>query len=123
MSRCGSCDIYGEKKFGVHCSGDHGVQVCAEKLQELVSNMQDEIDRVKPYKVSPMAYSPKQDVIIPESTQNLLMAEIRYLNDNYEPQKAEGMLQAYALLTGVYLHEAQKVYDKHKFGGGATVDG
>lgn len=123
MSRCGSCDIYGKKSFGVYCHGNYGVEECADKLQSLASNMQDEINRDKPYKVSPMAYFPKQSVVIPESTQNLLMAEVRYLNDNYEPQKAEGMLQAYALLTGVYLHEAQKVYDKHKFGGGATVDG
>jgi len=90
MSRCGSCDIYGKKQYGVYCDGNHGVEECADKLQELVSNMQREIDRDKPYKVSPMAYSPRQDVVIPQSAGNLLMAEVRYLYDNYEPQKAEG---------------------------------
>ena len=50
MSRCGSCDIYDKTKFGVYCDGNHGVEECADKLQELVSRMQGELDKNKPFK-------------------------------------------------------------------------
>lgn len=35
MSRCGSCPAYGCGVFGVHCSGDYGVEECSDTLQEL----------------------------------------------------------------------------------------
>ena len=35
MSRCGSCPIYDRKRYGIRCDGDHGVEECADKLQEL----------------------------------------------------------------------------------------
>lgn len=49
MSRCGSCPIYDRKRYGIRCDGDHGVEECADKLQELYYAMRADgpIEKVK----------------------------------------------------------------------------
>lgn len=42
MSRCGSCPIYDRKRYGIRCDGDHGVEECADKLQDLYHAMRAE---------------------------------------------------------------------------------
>ena len=43
MSRCGSCPIYGQVKYGNCCDGDHGVEECADKLHSLYYDMNEAI--------------------------------------------------------------------------------
>lgn len=46
MSRCGSCPAYDCGVFGIHCSGDYGVEECSDTLQELYYSMQNELDKL-----------------------------------------------------------------------------
>lgn len=46
MSRCGSCDLYSPdendtevRNFGIVCTGDCGVEECADNLQSLVCEL------------------------------------------------------------------------------------
>ena len=47
MSRCGSCPAYGCGAFGIHCSGDYGVEECSDTLQELYYAIANELYRLK----------------------------------------------------------------------------
>lgn len=47
MSRCRSCPAYGCGAFGVHCSGDYGVEECSDTLQELYNATANELHRLK----------------------------------------------------------------------------
>lgn len=47
MSRCGSCPAYGCGAFGIHCSGDYGVEECSDTLQELYNAAANELYRLK----------------------------------------------------------------------------
>lgn len=79
------------------------------------------------YSVSPRLTAPKQDLVIPASTENLLFAQVRYYRDLASAGKGEtsvalnmnarGILEAYALLTGCNLDEAREAYHKNEYGG------
>lgn len=84
------------------------------------------------YKESPMKKTPKQDVTIPESTENLLFAQVRYWRDRAIMAEAEqdgvayrwqsnGLIEAYCLLTGCNLGEAEKKYSRNQYGGAAQA--
>lgn len=48
MSRCGSCDLYwpeGKENYGITCEGNLGVEDCAEKLQDLISNLRNDLSK------------------------------------------------------------------------------
>lgn len=79
------------------------------------------------YGASPVESEPKQHVIIPETAENLLWAQVRYYRDMASGSKGEtsvshymkanGLIESYALLTGCSFNEAREAYHKNRFGG------
>lgn len=83
------------------------------------------------YKEKPFETEPKQDVIVPESTENLVFAQARYYFErsrNVAAGKEDGpvywlmgitVLETYAGMVGISRDEAVKAYQKNRFGGKA----
>lgn len=86
------------------------------------------------YQNKPFEMAPKQDVVIPESTENLVFAQARYYFErsrNVAAGKEDGpvywlmgitVLETYAGLVGISRDEAVRLYQQNDFGGKAREE-
>ena len=83
------------------------------------------------YSKKPFETAPKQETVVPESTENVVFAQARYYFErsrNVAAGKEDGpvywlmgltVLETYAGIVGISRDEAVSKYQKNRFGGGA----
>lgn len=86
------------------------------------------------YEEKPFETAPKQDVVIPKRTENLVFAQARYYFERSRivaAGKEDGpvywlmgitVLETYAGITGISRDEVAKAYNKNRFGGKAREE-